>query len=247
MLNPFWKTSRVNAGRPLKKELWVAEELAEAEEQKMQNKVELEHERISAMADGQLDRDEFERALDELDQAEDALSVWRTYHLVGEVLRSGEQALSQSGKAGFLAELDLRIQSEAGSANSSSETEIVPKTAPVRSASQINTQRINNQSANDPYGAWKQVAGFAFFAAVMIVTMGYLNRGPSDSTLVSLPKSAALTTASYSSSDDPTNALMLRDPWLDQLLSNHRQFGGTSALQMPTGFLRNATFETAAR
>ena len=213
----------------------------------MQNKVELVRERISAMADGQLDPDEFERALAELDQSEEALSAWRTYHLVGEVLRSGEQALSQSGKASFWAELDLRIQSETGLDNAPSEIETAPKTVPVRPESHINTQRINTQSANDSYGAWKQVAGFVFFAAVLVVTMGYLNRSPSDPTLASLPKATGLTTAGYSSTDDPTKVLVLRDPRLDQLLSSHRQFGGTSALQMPTGFLRNATFETAPR
>jgi sigma-E factor negative regulatory protein RseA len=41
--------------------------------------------------------------------------------------------------------------------------------------------------------------------------------------------------------------VMIRDPQLDALLAAHRQFGGTSALQMPTGFLRNATFEEGAR
>jgi hypothetical protein len=34
---------------------------------------------------------------------------------------------------------------------------------------------------------------------------------------------------------------MLRDPQLDALLAAHRQFGGTSALQTPTGFLRVET------
>ena len=31
------------------------------------------------------------------------------------------------------------------------------------------------------------------------------------------------------------------------LLAAHKQFGGTSALQMPAGFLRNATFEGGGR
>ncbi len=36
---------------------------------------------------------------------------------------------------------------------------------------------------------------------------------------------------------------MIRDPRLDELLAAHRQLGNsTSALQMPAGFLRNATF-----
>ena len=40
---------------------------------------------------------------------------------------------------------------------------------------------------------------------------------------------------------------MIRDPQIDAFLAAHRQFGGTSALQTPTGFLRNATFEEGAR
>jgi sigma-E factor negative regulatory protein RseA len=40
---------------------------------------------------------------------------------------------------------------------------------------------------------------------------------------------------------------MMRDPRLDALLAAHKQFGATSALQTPAGFLRNATFEGAAR
>ena len=41
--------------------------------------------------------------------------------------------------------------------------------------------------------------------------------------------------------------VMIRDPRLDQLLNEHKQFGGTSALQMPAGFLRNATYEEPSR
>ena len=36
---------------------------------------------------------------------------------------------------------------------------------------------------------------------------------------------------------------MVRDARLEELLVAHKQFGGTSALQMPSGFLRNATFD----
>jgi len=42
---------------------------------------------------------------------------------------------------------------------------------------------------------------------------------------------------------DGASALMIRDPQLDALLAAHRQMGGTTALQMPSGFLRNATFD----
>ncbi|MEK9803379.1 MAG: anti-anti-sigma factor, partial [Curvibacter sp.] len=42
-------------------------------------------------------------------------------------------------------------------------------------------------------------------------------------------------------------SVMIRDARLDQLIAAHQQQGGSSALQMPAGFLRNATFERPAR
>jgi sigma-E factor negative regulatory protein RseA len=38
---------------------------------------------------------------------------------------------------------------------------------------------------------------------------------------------------------------VLRDVRLEELLAEHRQYGGMSALQMPAGFLRNATYDAA--
>jgi sigma-E factor negative regulatory protein RseA len=55
------------------------------------------------------------------------------------------------------------------------------------------------------------------------------------------PSSPGLTTALTPA------GVMVRDSRIDQLLAEHQQFGGTSALQMPTGFLRNATFEKTVR
>jgi len=46
---------------------------------------------------------------------------------------------------------------------------------------------------------------------------------------------------------EESGAVMLRDPQLDALLAAHRQHGGVTALQMPAGFLRNATFNEASR
>jgi sigma-E factor negative regulatory protein RseA len=39
--------------------------------------------------------------------------------------------------------------------------------------------------------------------------------------------------------------VMLRNPQLDALIAAHNQAGGSSALQMPSGFLRSATFNTS--
>ena len=41
--------------------------------------------------------------------------------------------------------------------------------------------------------------------------------------------------------------VVIRDAQLEALLAEHRQHGGMSALQMPSGFIRNATYEAAGR
>jgi sigma-E factor negative regulatory protein RseA len=41
--------------------------------------------------------------------------------------------------------------------------------------------------------------------------------------------------------------VVLRDPQLEELMAAHRQYGSMSALQMPAGFLRNATYDTPQR
>ena len=42
--------------------------------------------------------------------------------------------------------------------------------------------------------------------------------------------------------DTPGEPVMLRDPRLDELVAAHRHYHGANNLQMPAGFLRNATF-----
>jgi sigma-E factor negative regulatory protein RseA len=49
------------------------------------------------------------------------------------------------------------------------------------------------------------------------------------------------------SSGEPGAPVMLRDPRLDELLAEHRQAVGVTALGGSTGFLRNATFEGVER
>jgi sigma-E factor negative regulatory protein RseA len=40
---------------------------------------------------------------------------------------------------------------------------------------------------------------------------------------------------------------MIRDAQLDRYLTAHKQFAGTSALGVPSAFLRSATLDTASR
>lgn len=194
-------------------------------------------EQLSALVDGQLEGDEFVQAL-QFAKQDDGRSSWQLYHLVGDVLRSPELA-SQTDSGVFLARLQERLAQEPAVGRPTQETLqqiVLPQVVPL-------------QAANASVFRWKMLAGFASLAAVAVVgwnSWGSLQTGATTrvqlAVAVPTPPQPTVTVAE---TQEPQ--VMIRDPRLDELLAAHKQFGGTSALQMPAGFLRNATFEAPTR
>lgn len=196
---------------------------------------------VSALADGQLRGEEFARALALTEHSEDARAQWHAYHLVGDVLRSDELAASSARDVAFAARLRQRLQQEASMERPVIAMKFVASSADVSRSEGQN--RTEHPSANDASMRWKLVAGLASLATVMVVGWHLMSTdgtadGASQLAQVAVPVQPAAAGATPA---------MIRDPRLDQLLAAHQQFGGTSALQMPAGFVRNATFERPVR
>ncbi|MHB1123485.1 MAG: sigma-E factor negative regulatory protein [Ramlibacter sp.] len=182
---------------------------------------------ISALADGQLQGDAFARGVELAASDPAAREAWQAYHLIGDVLRSGELAVASSPSA-FLERLQRRLQDE-------------PPLAPRATQEAAATPR-REEAANDGSFRWKLVAGFASVAAVGAMAwslVGGLPAKPGSAELAKAPAGTVLTAGE--------RGVMIRNPQLDELLAAHRQLGGASALQMSTGFVRNATFEASGR
>jgi sigma-E factor negative regulatory protein RseA len=182
------------------------------------------HELISALADGQLRGEAFARGVEAAALDPAALEAWHTYHLIGDVLRSGELAAGTMPTA-FLSRLQLRLQQE--------QRLVAAGQQPARAE-----PAPRQEAANDSSFRWKLVAGFASLAAVAAIgwtVVGSLAGKPEQGQLAA----GAGGTVVAGTERGP----MIRDPRLDEFLAAHRQLGGASALQMPAGFLRNATFE----
>lgn len=196
---------------------------------------------VSALADGQLRGEEFARALALIEHSEDARAQWQAYHLVGDVLRSDELAADGTRDAAFAARLRQRLQQENPMLQSRDAIELIAVGAYASSASGRN--HAEDPGANDASLRWKLVAGFTSLAAVMVVgwqlasSYGTVQAG-AQLAQAGAPVQPVVAEAAQA---------MIRDPRLDQLLAAHQQFGGTSALQMPAGFVRNATYERPAR
>lgn len=202
---------------------------------------------ISALADGQLRSADFARAVELTAVDEDAQSAWQVYHLVGDVLRSAELA-SRASDTDFITRLSTRLAGESvsvASAASAVRTRIVV----------MGVDHIREPAANESQIRWKLVAGIASVAAVAATVWGTLvspGLSPAQLQLAQVVMTSPAPRADTSQVAQQvtvagTQQVMIRDARLDELMSAHRQFGGTSALQMPAGFLRNATFEGPAR
>lgn len=198
-------------------------------------------EAISALADGQLRGQEFARAVEAVSRDDDARATWHAYHLVGDVLRSGD-AVGHNDLA-FVERLQLRLKGEEVVVQSPGTLKLIAVDAlSTRVDGKFDTQA---DSANTSRFRWKLVAGLASLMAVAFVGWGLVG-GVSTSPPISLAAApAAPASAIVVAAEQPQ--IMIRDPRLDELLAAHKQFGGTSALQMPAGFLRNATFEVPNR
>lgn len=196
---------------------------------------------VSALMDGELQGAEFVHAIDHLQTCASAREAWDTYHLVGEVLRTGKLATPLHDDL-FMTRIRAQL------AVTSMDVEIAGQDLPASEAVNLTRQ----PAAND--GWWRLVVGLASvaFAGVLIwQAQGWISSGnsPTDAAvLAKLPAQpvVAASAVPFAVSDEET-LVMLRDPQLDALLAAHRQHGGVTALQTPAGFLRNATFNEASR
>ena len=209
-----------------------------------------DHELVSALADGQLSGEEFALAAAWVGAAQDARLSWHAYHVVGDVLRCGE-SMAGDHDAAFLRRLRLGLELEAPLMQKVAATDAVAEYR--MSASGAGLGWTKGTATNDSRWRWKLLAGVASLAAVLVLNWQFLTGsggqfGPSQ--LVRAPELSRQPVAALQQTPVATNVesqIMMRDPQLDALLAAHRQFGGTSALQMPAGFLRNATFEGVTR
>ena len=185
---------------------------------------------LSALADGELHGEEFAQTLAACERDPTLLASWHDYHLIGDVLRSPDPLVTRSSSV-FLTRLQSRLEKE--SVKPAERTEGLQSTP-------TSFQAVTQVAANDCVFRWKMVAGVASMAAVAV--MVWTVAVPTSSTGSQLAQNPASTDAVLVASPQ---GVIVRDARLEELLAAHRQVGGNSALQMPSGFLRNATFETS--
>lgn len=218
-------------------------------------------ERLSALLDGELDGAPVAQACAHWRENGEARSTWYAYHVIGDVMRSDDLASDPAHDTGFLEAFRARLASEPVVLAPRPLESAAPDVAPVAMPAVAAGGSGRRWSWMAPSAV---AAGFVAVAGVLTLT-----RGPSvsgeGSTATSIAQAAPAAASFVGTSPMTTPTLVgtaapaaepqtfvatgqvIRDARLDRYLAAHKQFAGSSALGVPSAYLRNATAEVPAR
>jgi sigma-E factor negative regulatory protein RseA len=197
---------------------------------------------LSALADSHLTSAECIATLDACKHDSSLLNQWNAYHLVGDVLRSSAPGVALGADMAFVGRLQQRLASEAIRAGTVLRSDLALRLQSVEQGvvlAHLESPERRQKAANDASFRWKIMAGFASVAAVCAIawsTFGSLSRSDAPQLALDLGNEQVVVASPMGP--------MVRDARLEEQLADHRQLGSAATLQMPSGFFRNATFET---
>ncbi|MEP7099819.1 MAG: sigma-E factor negative regulatory protein [Burkholderiales bacterium] len=220
-------------------------------------------ERLSALLDGELDATPVTQACAHWRESGEAKAAWHAYHLIGDVMRSDDLASDPGHDASFLSAFRARLTNEP----------VVLAPRPLESATPVLVApaAVRAVGAGGSGRRWSWMAPTAVAAGfVAVAGVLTLTRVPSLSgdgaAGTSIAQAAAPAAASFvggsptpvatlvnggAQAVEPPSSIatgqMIRDVRLDRYLAAHKQFAGSSALGVPSTYLRNATAEISGR
>ena len=194
--------------------------------------------RLSALADGELDRAHSKDTCAAWTQDARLRADWHAWHLIGDVLRSEDLASDPGRDRDFCAKLRSRLQLEP----------VVVAPAPLTG------RAVADRSSRPERAGWWSAVGAVAAGVVMVVGTYAVVRPGESPPAVQVARNdppAAAPAALPATAAEPVvvaaDSKVIRDAQLERYLEAHKQFAGTSALGVPSAFLRRATVESAAR
>lgn len=191
---------------------------------------------LSALADGEADDGALGAACMRWRVDAELRASWHAYHVIGDVMRSDELACGAGRGADFVHALRGRMAEE---------PVILAPTATAAPG-----RRVAGWSWKAPAAV---AAGFIAVAGVLVVTSGTPPMAGQSATMAQSltegqPRSVAVDAVRPA---EPTllvaDSQLVRDAGLRRYLAAHKQFGGSSAIGVSSGFLRAATSQTPDR
>lgn len=197
---------------------------------------------VSALLDGHFHGDACEAAVTAVLADARAIQLWHTYQVVGDVLRSSELAPCGNDLA-FWERLECRLAQEPGRP----QIPVDPSAEWIPTESAATGAIATRSGANEALFRWKMLAATACTALFAVVGLGIWVQTGQRADAQMAVEFRTLSPQPQIVTADSNAGTMMRDPRLDELMAAHRQLGGHSALQVPAGFLRNATYGGSGR
>lgn len=209
-------------------------------------------ERLSALVDGELEPEAVGQVCVRWRESAESRATWHAYQLIGDVLRSDDLASGAVRDAGFMSALRARLATEP--------VVLAPQPS-GRLAPDSRTEAARAVGGHGRRWSWMAptavAAGFVAVAGVLTLTRttGVLPDQPAGAGLARMAPAGAAPVVATSVPVGPSaepqtfvaNGQLIRDARLDRYLAAHKQFAGSTALGVPSGFLRNATAEAVGR
>lgn len=211
---------------------------------------------ISALVDGELDPAATRQACAQWQGDAAARASWHAYHLIGDVMRSDDLASDTAHDAGFMKALRTRLAAEP--------VVLAPQRVEAPPGLEAASERRAARSGRWSWlGPAAVAAGFMAVASALVLTRGSAPlQGASDSLAESAARgnnvlaaamptpggaSTSIAKATGEAQTIVADGKLLRDARLERYFAAHAQFDGSSALGVPSGFLRAATAQTPER
>lgn len=210
-------------------------------------------ERLSALLDGELDGNAVAQACAQWRDSAESRYTWHAFSLIGDVLRSDDLAGDAARDAGVLAALRARMAGEP----------VVLAPRPIEVPVSVESPAVSSAVAGGGTRRWSWMAptavaaGFVAVAGVLTLTRpGVLPERTEATSMARVTASAPVVTAATlvspsAPATEPQTIVasgqLIRDARLDRYLAAHKQFAGSSALGVPSAYLRNATADISGR
>ncbi|HSC64881.1 MAG TPA: sigma-E factor negative regulatory protein [Caldimonas sp.] len=199
-------------------------------------------ERLSALADGEVDSSALAASCAAFQNDGRVRADWHAWHLIGDVLRSEDLASDPRHDRAFYAKVRSRLEAEP----------VVLAPMP-----RLSEARAPALSARRRSSRWTAAGAVAAGVVMVVGTFAIVRPDPSLPTarIAQADTQAAMTGPALASATDTdaqpiaivADSKLIRDAQLERYLEAHQQFAGTSALGVPSAFLRSATVDSAAR
>lgn len=204
-------------------------------------------ERLSALLDGEADGAASAAACAGWKVDVEVRRTWHAWHLIGDVLRSEDLASSAVRDQRFLLALRERLAVEP----------VVLAPAPLPSTVPALPRGAVVSLARRSSGRWMLpsaiAAGFMLVVGTFVVVRPGGVPAPAiavagnDSAAASPLREVSIRESSGAPGTVVVNGKLIRDAQLDRYLAAHKQFAGSSALGVPSAFLRSATVDAEPR